>query len=153
MKPVVADRAQKIVADFVSWTPETGPCPIGINDRHWFKKVCAMAERQAMLEDELGLLVTPDEQDARRRWIRSEIITFGPTFLLLVFFGTLGMLTVTHHIPWFVKNQDWWLITALFVGPYGWMGPCIVYRAHQSEKERKKSLAAKRITKMDENSI
>ena len=43
-------RATDIVREFTTWALDTGPCPIGINDRHWFKKLCALAEYTAMLE-------------------------------------------------------------------------------------------------------
>jgi hypothetical protein len=47
------DRSQEIGSKFLAWTPETGPCPISINDHYWFKKLCALFEKQAELEFEL----------------------------------------------------------------------------------------------------
>lgn len=43
----------QIVSEFVQWTPETGPCPIGIEHRYWFKRLCALAEYTARLEAKL----------------------------------------------------------------------------------------------------
>lgn len=48
------ERSSEIVAKFLGWTPEIGPCPIDINNHVWFKRLCAMGERQADLESELA---------------------------------------------------------------------------------------------------
>ncbi len=53
------DRAMTIVHEFQGWNDATGPCPIEINNRHWFKKLCAMGERMAKLEAELGTALLP----------------------------------------------------------------------------------------------
>lgn len=59
-----AERAMKIVDGFFGWTLETGPCPIQASDRVWFKRVCAMAERQAKLETELAAATAPKREPA-----------------------------------------------------------------------------------------
>lgn len=46
----ILDRSSEIGKKFLAWTPETGPCPISINDNHWFKKLCGLFEIQASLE-------------------------------------------------------------------------------------------------------
>lgn len=48
------ESAHQIGSKFLSWTPETGPCPISINDDHWFKKLCGLFETQADLEIRLS---------------------------------------------------------------------------------------------------
>lgn len=57
------DRSQEIGSKFLAWTPETGPCPISINDHYWFKKLCALFEKQAALEAQLA------ELTEQTRWI------------------------------------------------------------------------------------
>lgn len=44
------DRSQEIGKKFLAWTPETGPCPISINDPVWFRRLCGLFEIQAALE-------------------------------------------------------------------------------------------------------
>lgn len=50
------ERSTEIVAKFLEWTPEIGPCPIGINNHVWFKRLCAMGEKQADLEATIDAL-------------------------------------------------------------------------------------------------
>lgn len=50
------DRASEIGGKFLSWTPETGPCPISINDHVWFKRLCGLFETQAALENRVAEL-------------------------------------------------------------------------------------------------
>lgn len=46
-----SDRALEIISRFMRWTDEEGQCPISpTHDKHWFKKLCALAERLAMAE-------------------------------------------------------------------------------------------------------
>ena len=47
-----AERAYRIVAEFVEWNIEIGPCPITPLNKPWFQRLCAMAERMAMLESD-----------------------------------------------------------------------------------------------------
>ena len=47
-------KAQEIGGKFLAWNPKTGPCPISINDHHWFKKLCGLFETQAELEIRLS---------------------------------------------------------------------------------------------------
>ena len=42
-----------IVCEFTQWNPRTGPCPISVNDKYWFKKLYNLAERCASAENEL----------------------------------------------------------------------------------------------------
>ena len=44
------ERAMIIGKWFYSWTRETGPCPIGIMDKYWSKKLCSLFEWIAVLE-------------------------------------------------------------------------------------------------------
>lgn len=45
------NRAMIIGKWFFAWTRETGPCPIGIMNEYWSKKLCALFEWIAVLEN------------------------------------------------------------------------------------------------------
>lgn len=55
MTPTESERAYEIVKEFVAWTPDIGPCPITPLNKPWFKRLCAMAERMAILEQEVAI--------------------------------------------------------------------------------------------------
>lgn len=61
-----SERAQEIIRMFTSWDDTTGVCPISIVDKHWFTKLCGMAEWIALLEAKLdpeAFAEEPDEED------------------------------------------------------------------------------------------
>ena len=48
--------ALDIINNFMTYTVETGPCPIHVNSGYWLKKLCALAERCADAENQIALL-------------------------------------------------------------------------------------------------
>jgi hypothetical protein len=89
-----AQRAMQIVSEFVSWTPEVGPCPISISNHHWFKKLCALAETMAMLESQLA--------EARAALIREEPGTASDTSTLWI--SGMGYSATARNWPVFLEN-------------------------------------------------
>ena len=49
----IMSRSQEIGSEFLRWNYKTGPCPIGINDTYWFKRLCGLFETQAIQEYEI----------------------------------------------------------------------------------------------------
>lgn len=60
------ERSHQIGSKFLAWVPITGPCPISINDRHWFKKLCGLFETIALLETQVKQWQDRSVEEARR---------------------------------------------------------------------------------------
>lgn len=63
LNDAMVERSQEIVRMFSAWDETTGPCPISIVDKHWFTKLCGLAEWIALLEAKIDPTAFPDVED------------------------------------------------------------------------------------------
>ena len=65
LNETMIERTQDIIKMFTAWDESTGPCPISLTDRHWFTKLCGLAEWITLLEAKLDpeAFAEPDEEE------------------------------------------------------------------------------------------